>query len=134
MNATVVDLMNNLTKNAYDATLEMSEISLRAWDRLAQQQVEVAQAVLTSGSDLARRMLEAKDYREVASAQTEAATDYAERSVEEIRKALEVLTETRDTLAKLAQRGVEQTMAETKKAASATTAEAAKTAKVAKAA
>jgi phasin family protein len=131
MNATFVDLMNTLTKNTYDATLEMSEINLRAWDRLAQQQVELVQAVLTSGSDLARRMLEAKDYQEVVSAQTEAATDYAERSVEGTRKTLEVLTETRDTLAKLAQRGMEQTMAETKKAASAATAEAAKFAKAA---
>lgn len=134
MNTTFLDLMNNVTKNAYDAALEMGEINLRAWDRLAQQQVGLAQANVTSVSALARRVSEAKDYGGVVSAQTEAATDYAERSVEEARKTLDLMTETRDTLAKLAQRGLEETMAEAKKAASAATAEAAKAAKAAKAA
>lgn len=130
MSANFVDVMNTLTKNAYDAALETGEINLHAWDRLARQQVELAQAGVTSGAALVRRILAAKDYRDVVSAQTEAATGLAERSVEEGRKTLDVLTETRDSLAKLAQRGVEQTMAEAKKAASAV-AEAAKVAKAA---
>ncbi len=113
----MLDMMNEMSRNAFEAARQLGEINLRTLDRLAEQQVELFSQNLERGVTTAKRLTDAKGYKDVLSLQADVAQDLAETTTQETRKTMAVLTEARDSVSELFQKELKDAVEKTAKAA-----------------
>ncbi len=112
----MIETMNEIGRNAFQAARQLNEVNLQTVDRLAEQQVELFSQNLERGLSTVKRLSGAKEYSEILSVQADAAKDLAETTTQETRKAIATLTEARNTVNELLQKELKQAVEKTVKA------------------
>ncbi len=112
----MIDMMNEMGRNAFEAARQLNEVNLQTVDRLAEQQVELFSQNLERGLSTAKRLTDAKGYTEILSVQADVAKEFAETTTQETRKTIAALTEARNTVNELLQKEMKQAVEKTVKA------------------
>ncbi len=113
----VLDMMNDMSRNAFEAARQLGEINLRTMDRLAEQQLELFSENLERGVTTAKRLTDAKGYKDFVSVQADVVQDLAETTTQQSRKTIAVLTEARNSVNELFQKEFKEVVEKTAKAA-----------------
>ena len=113
----MLDMMNDMSRNAFEAARQLGEINLRTMDRLAEQQLELLSENLERGVNTAKRLTDAKGYKDFVSVQADMAQDLAETATQQSRKTIAVLTEARNSVSELFQKEFKEAVEKTAKAA-----------------
>ncbi|MDZ7751748.1 MAG: phasin family protein [Gammaproteobacteria bacterium] len=116
MNKQYFDTMNDAGRQAYDFGRQLADINMRAFDRLTAAQTKAWSEAVEKGFAQARRLAEAKGYKDVVDVQMDMAQDASQSAVAQSRESVEVLTGTRDELVKAYEKGFAQAAGEVKKA------------------
>jgi len=118
MNTDMLQMMTNVNKAAYDASRQWVEINTRAWSQLTEQQMAALEGSLDRGFGVARKAMQAKDYKELIGIQTEAAQEMAGATLAQTRKTIEILEATRGAWTELLEKNVATAANELSKAKS----------------
>lgn len=116
MNKQYFDTLNDASRQAFDFGRQLTDINMRAFDRLTSAQTKAWSEAVDKGFAQARRLAEAKGYKDVLDVQMEMAHDATQTAVAQGRESVEVLTGTRDELVKAYEKGFAQVAEEVKKA------------------
>ncbi len=112
----MIDMMNEMGRNAFEAARQLNEVNLQTVDRLAEQQVELFSQNLERGLTTVKRLADAKGYTDVLSVQADVAKELTETTTQETRKTVAALTEARNTVNDLFQKELKQAVEKTVKA------------------
>lgn len=113
----MIEMMNEMSRNAFEAARQLSEINVRTMDRLAEQQVELFSQNLEHGVSTVKRLTGAEGYKDVLSVQADVTQELAETSTQQTRKTMAVLTEARNSVNELLQKELKEAVDKTVKAA-----------------
>ncbi len=106
MHTEMTDFFTKATVTTMDTTRKLTELNLRSFERLLQQQAEMAGIYM----DIANRSLElfgkAKGMQELMQGQAELSRECGERSLENLRKGLSLVNETGAEYGELAKTGM----------------------------
>ena len=110
------EMMNEMGRNTFEAARQLGEINLKTLDRLAEQQVELLNQGLESSVATAKRLTDAKGYKDILSVQADVAQELAETATQQTRKTMAVLTEARNSVSELFQKELKEAVEKTAKA------------------
>ena len=117
MNKQYFETMTDVGRRSYEFGQQLTDINLKAFDRLTSAQVKLWGDAMEKGLDKAKRLSEAKGYRDVLEVQMELAREMTQTAVEQGRTSMEVLTGTRDELMKAYEAGFREVAEEVQKSA-----------------
>ncbi len=112
----VLEMINKTNAQAFEAVKEMAAINTRAADKLMQQQLELMGFAISGGVKQLELLRDTKGYKEYVAAQADIAQEGAEKVITAAREALDVLTDARDELKGVVEKGVDAIRAEAKPA------------------
>lgn len=115
------ELMNRMGESAYETSRRLAEINQAAMEKLMAQQMELVDAWMEAGTKNLELLGKAKGYQEVVSGQADLAREYGQKVLSGCRNGSEVLTEARDSAAKLVDEAVKSAGENVKQATSAAT-------------
>ncbi len=104
------DIMNELTKlgsDAYDSLKELADINSKTAEKLSAQQLEIIDTCFDTGSKQFSLATEAKDVKDILTAQANLATEYNEKVLAFARNTTAILSESKDEIAAWLEKGVE---------------------------
>ncbi len=116
MNKQYFDTMNDASRQVFDFGRQLTDINIRAFDHLTNAHTKAWGEAVEKGFAQARRLAEAKGYKDVLDVQMEMAHDATQTAMAQSRESVEVLTGTRDELVKAYEKGFAQVAEEVKKA------------------
>lgn len=93
------DAYNEMVQGNFEALRKLGEINMRAGERLFQQQLDLTNTMLEANTKGMEVMSKAKGYQELVSSQAKLAQDLGQECLKSYRAAVEVMTETRDSVA-----------------------------------
>ncbi len=103
----ILSEISKLSNEAYDSLKELAEINTKTAEKLSVQQLEIIDTCLDTGNKQFSLATEAKDYKDVLSAQATLATEYNEKVLAFARNTTAILTESKDEIAAWLEKGVE---------------------------
>ena len=106
MQKDVVSGFEQFNKTAMDSVKMVSEINMRLFERMAEEQMAAASDFFEGGMKQVEALTGAKDVQTVIKAQQEYATQVNDKFVAHAKKAAEILTEAKDGYAKLMEEGM----------------------------
>ena len=112
MNTDYVEQLTDMANAAHETSRQLVEINTGAFNKLALQQMTMVEAGIERGFSAARKAMQAQDYNDMISLQTEMAQEMAAMAVEQARKTMQVLGESRDALTELVEKSVAQATSE----------------------
>ena len=115
MNTDYVQQLTDMANTVHDTSRQWVEINTGALNKLALQQMTMVEAGIERGFNAARKTMQVKGYDELMSVQTEMAQEMAAMAVEQTRKIMLVLGESRDALTELVEKSVAQATSELEK-------------------
>ncbi len=115
MNTDYVQQLTDMTTAAQETSRQWLEINTGAFNKLALQQMTMVEAGIERGFTAARQAMQVKGYEELVSVQAEMAQEMAAMTVEQTRKIMQVLGESRDALTELIEKSVAQATSELEK-------------------
>ncbi len=102
----MMQMMMNMSRAACETSRQWVHINTRTLNQLAQQQMALMERSLERGIGAAGKAMRAKDYKELVGIQTEVAEEMTSATLEQTRKTLEILNQTRDAWREWAERSV----------------------------
>ena len=117
MNKSMFDTMSTASQTAYDFMSQIAELNLKTLDRLADTQMAYASDAMDKSFARVQQLSGAKGYKDVLEVQLEGSKELGQSSLDQVRKTVSLMNETRDAYGELWQKGYEQANAEVKKAA-----------------
>jgi phasin family protein len=108
--------LSKLGSDAYDSLKELAEINTKTAEKLSAQQLEILDTCLDTGSKQFSLATEAKDVKDILTAQANLATEYNEKVLAFARNTTAILTESKDEIAAWLEKGVESVSASTSSA------------------
>ncbi len=118
MQKEIYNSINELGANAFEAARQMSELNLRAGEKLLEQQFALTSALLETGSRNLEQMSQAKTPQEVLNGQAKLVQDYGQQWLNSCRGTVEILTEARDAAGELVEENVKVASEKVKQATS----------------
>ena len=115
MNTDYVQQLTDMTTAAQETSRQWLEINTGAFNKLALQQMTMVETGIERGFGAARQAMQAKGYDELVSVQANMAQELATMTVEQTRKMMQVLGESRDALTELIEKSVAQAASELEK-------------------
>ena len=106
MQKEVVNGFENFNKAALDSVKRVSEINMRVFERMAEQQLAAASDVFEGGVKQVELMSGVKDVQAMLKGQAEIATQVSEKLVGHAKNAADILTEAKDDFAKVMEDGI----------------------------
>ena len=108
---------NELGQAAYEATLRMGEVNLRAGEKLLAQQLELTGSLLETGSKNLELMSQARTPQDVLNNQARLMQDCGQQWLTTCRSTVEILAEARDATGELVEEQVKAAGEKVKEAA-----------------
>lgn len=118
MQKEIYNTINEMSQAAYEAATRMSELNLRAGEKLLEQQLALTGALLETGSKNLEMMVQAKTPQEVLNGQAKMVQDYGQQWLKNCRGTVEILSEARDASVELVEENVKAANEKVKQAAS----------------
>ena len=106
MQKDVVNGFEQFNKAAMESVRKVSEINMRIFERMAEEQMAAATEMLEGGVKQVEALSGAKDMQTMFKAQSDYATNMSDKMVAHARKTAEILTEAKDGYAKLFEEGM----------------------------
>lgn len=97
----VFDAYNEMAQSSYEAMRKLSEINLRASERLLQQQMDLTNAMIEASSKGVDALSKAKGYQELVSTQSKLTQEAGQEWLKNYRMAVEVISQARDQVAEV---------------------------------
>lgn len=116
MNKQYFDTVNDAGRQAFDFGRQLTDINVRAFDRLTGVHTKAWSEAMEKGFVRMRRLTEAKGYQDLLDVQMEMAHDATQTIMAQGSESVDVLTGTRDELMKAYEEGFTQVAEEVKKA------------------
>ena len=102
----LVDQWSQFSRQALESYRDLGEIQVRIFNRLLQQQLELANAVLEGGLRQLNLLYQPETYRELVEKQTELASDFNEQLATVARRTNDVLVEANNKFTAWADRSI----------------------------
>ncbi len=106
MQKDMVSGFEQFNQTAMDSVKKVSEINMRLFERMAEEQMAAASDFFEGGMKQVEALTGAKDVQTVFKAQQDYATQLNDKMVAHAKKAAEILTEAKDGYAKLMEEGM----------------------------
>lgn len=106
MQKEIIDLFTKSTETAIEAGRKIAELNMRTFERLMQQQADVAATYMDMTSKGMTLFSKAKGMQDLIAGQAELSREFGERSMEIMRKGLAVANESGSEYSSLVQEGV----------------------------
>jgi colicin import membrane protein len=101
-----IELIAKSTETAMESARKMSELNMRTFETLLQQQADMIGAYLDMTTKSMEAMTKAKGVQELIEGQTQLSREFGERGVAMVRKGMAVANETGTEYSNLVQEGV----------------------------
>lgn len=111
-----VQSFNELAQEAVDNARKLGEVNLRAGERLFQQQLELANAWMTTTARSWELLGQAKGYQDLVAGQSLLAQEYAQEVQKAFRGGAEIMAEVRQSTAQVLDEGMKTAGEQTKRA------------------
>ena len=115
MNEGVFDEWMKLSKNAVEPMMQLNELTVRAMERVARQQLDVARDYLDLGTKQATIMSGAESPEDLLSEQTKLVSDFGERLTNRAQEFAKITTETQQAVAQWAEKSAKRAEESAKK-------------------
>jgi len=119
MNKEIFNEWLKLSKNAVEPMMRLNEITVRAMERVARQQLDVARDYLDLGTKQATILGSAESPEDLLTVQGQLVSEFGERLINRSQEFAKIATETQQAVAEWAEAATKKAEAATKKAASA---------------
>lgn len=106
MQKEIIELFTKSTETAIEAGRKIAELNMRTFERLMQQQADVAATYMDMTSKGMTLFSKAKGMQDLIAGQAELSREFGERSMEIMRKGLAVANESGSEYSSLVQEGV----------------------------
>lgn len=117
MQKEILNSINEFGQTAYEAAMKLSEVNLRAGEKLLEQQLALTGTLLETGSKNLELMSQAKTPQEVLNGQAKLMQDCGQQWLNTCRGTVEILTEARDAAGELVEENVKTANEKVKQAA-----------------
>jgi phasin family protein len=119
MNKEIFNEWLKLSKSAVEPMMRLNEITVRAMERVARQQLDVARDYLDLGTKQATILGSAESPEDLLTVQGQLVSEFGERLINRSQEFAKIATETQQAVAEWAEAATKKAEAATKKAASA---------------
>jgi phasin family protein len=105
----IMEMVTKFNENVFASAKAMSDLNMRAFERLAARQAAIINDCLESSAKQYEVLSTAKDYKEAVAAQSELLKGCNEKFMANVRETTEMMTEVREELAGLMEDAVKYT-------------------------
>lgn len=103
----ILQQWSSASKTAFDSAKELGEINAKIIEKLAQQQLDIMNAVLDASSKQFQLVSESKGYKELLAGQSALAQEYNQQFVDFAKKATDLANEAKTELSSWFEKGME---------------------------
>lgn len=102
-----LEVMKEFGVAGFEAARSLGELNLRTWEKLVEKQSETFGLFANAGVELVKATTEAKEIKELVTAEMAVAKQFGENLVAKSREAVQLTNEARDDYRSWAEQGVE---------------------------